>query len=226
MHVATYAADSPPAAKGNQKSTRDDQRLLAQGLAAANAGAGKDKADDWRCQECHGTDGNANSNANDGGNGAAARDARLAGQYAEYIVKQVWDFRSGKRTHDFMSIVAKNIDDGDLFDIAAYYAGKERMHGTDPSSDDNPVGKNLYVSGDATRNILPCGACHGVTVAAAGVPRFPVIAGQKPLYLEKQLRDWRSGERHNSADGMMNKIARSLTDAEIRSLADYICRLP
>jgi cytochrome c553 len=52
-----------------------------------------------------------------------------------------------------------------------------------------------------------------------------VTGGQHKGYLRAQLLHWRSGERSNSPDGVMNKIAKSLTDSEIESLIDYISGL-
>jgi cytochrome c553 len=50
----------------------------------------------------------------------------------------------------------------------------------------------------------------------------PPIGGQEWRYLEKQLLDWRSGDRSNSNDGVMNRIAKSFSDEEVRALADYL----
>jgi cytochrome c553 len=52
-----------------------------------------------------------------------------------------------------------------------------------------------------------------------------VIGGQHNAYLRAQLLNWRSGERGNSPGGMMNKAAKSLTDAEIEALSDYLSGL-
>src|SRR4029077_8736073 len=141
------------------------------------------------------------------------------------IVKQVRDFRSGGRRHDFMSMIANSVDDADLADIAAYFASQKKMQGD--GTGDNPVGKKLFVNGDAARNILPCISCHGEggKGIASGNVSYPVIGGQGRLYLEKQLLDWRNGERHNDAVGVMNITTKSLTDAEVQALANYISGL-
>jgi cytochrome c553 len=52
-----------------------------------------------------------------------------------------------------------------------------------------------------------------------------VIGGQHRAYLRAQLIHWGSGERSNSTDGVMNKVAKSLTDAEIEALTDYLSGL-
>jgi cytochrome c553 len=182
---------------------------------------GKLKSEDNRCQECHGSDGNGQGL----NKGAAGKFAKLAGQYPDYITKQIRDFRTGERKSDLMQIMAKSIDDSDAVDIAAYFSSQKKMQGD--GGGDNPVGKNLFTNGDASRNILPCSSCHGV--AGKGVESVaqtvPVIGGQDKLYLEGQLQSWRSGERHNSAGGVMNAVAKQLTDAEVQALTDYISGL-
>lgn len=150
---------------------------------------------------------------------------KLAGQYAEYIVKQIRDFRSGARNHDAMSIMARSVDDRDLADIAAYFASQKSMSGETPVP--NAVGRELFVNGDPARRLPACAGCHGEVGkgALAGAIATPVIGGQHWRYLQKQLTDWRSGERTNSTGAVMTSIAKSLTDAEIEALAAYISGL-
>jgi cytochrome c553 len=84
------------------------------GATPAGAGgdvkAGRQKA--LQCQTCHGLDGQAK-----------LPDApNLAGQSDVYLVKTLNDYRSGARRHDMMSLVARNLKDEDIADLAAYYA--------------------------------------------------------------------------------------------------------
>lgn len=190
-------------------------------LPLGDIAAGKIKSEDNRCQECHGPDGNGEGPAT----GAAGKFAKLAGQHPNYMVKQLREFRSGERKHDLMSLMAKSIDDSDSADIAAYFSSQKKMQGD--GSGNNAVGKNLFVNGDIKRNILACASCHGADGKGLEVPdqTIPIIGGQEWKYLEKQLQDWRSGERHNSANGIMNQIAKSLTDEEIQALTNYISGL-
>ena len=100
----------------------------------------------------------------------------------------------------------------------------------------NAPAKKLYQEGDAARQIQACSSCHGADgrglaagqpspVAGLAVELIPVIGGQDWHYLDQQLRDWRDGERTNSADGVMNKVTAKLTDDEIKALNDYISGL-
>ena len=64
------------------------------------------------CVTCHGVDGMSR----------VPSAPNLAGQNEWYLAKQLSDYRSGKRTHRFMSIVARNLSDADIDDLAAWYA--------------------------------------------------------------------------------------------------------
>ncbi|TAG79550.1 MAG: cytochrome c [Betaproteobacteria bacterium] len=62
-----------------------------------------------------------------------------------------------------------------------------------------------------------CAACHGQDGNSTD-PNNPRLAGQWRDYLEKALRDYRSGERKNA---IMAGFAKGLSDADIRNLAAY-----
>lgn len=182
-------------------------------MGAGNLGTGNNKSE--LCQGCHGE------------NGVSMEDMapNLAGQYAPYIAKQLRDFQTGARTHQIMSDLAKTINDAELKDISTYFASQKKMQGNGPG--DNLVGKKLFLKGDASRKIPACESCHGVNGKGLrpNISAFPVIGGQHKGYLRAQLVNWRSGERSNSPNGVMNKFAKPMTDAEIEALADYISGL-
>jgi cytochrome c553 len=77
---------------------------------AGNATAGRQKI--TTCQACHGLDGlSKNPEA-----------PNLAGQIEPYLAKSLTEYRSGDRKHETMNIVAKELSDEDIADVAAYYA--------------------------------------------------------------------------------------------------------
>lgn len=178
---------------------------------------GKVKAGDERCVECHGHDGNADDIEDGVGN--IGKFPRLAGQKAAYIIKQFSEFRAGKRSNETMAIMAKTVADADLADIAAYFASQKPAAGDGQGA--NPLGQRLFQSGDAARGILPCASCHSGAAQEVS-PENPRIAGQHRRYLQKQLIEWRAGERHNSPGDVMNAVTRGLSDAEIDALANYV----
>jgi cytochrome c553 len=164
------------------------------------------------CQGCHGEDGNSLSTLV----------PKLAGQNSEYISKQIHNFQAGTRTHAIMNDLAMTVSDDGLVDIAAYFAGLNKMKGD--GSAGNQIGKDLFINGDAHRMIIACVNCHGANGKGLepNPSMIPVIGGQHKDYLSRQLVNFRKGDRSNSPDGVMNKITKSLTDAELESLAKYI----
>jgi len=78
--------------------------------AAGDAKAGRQKA--LQCQTCHGLDGQAKLP------GAP----NLAGQVEVYLAQALKDYRGGARKNEMMSVVARNLKDADIDDLAAYYA--------------------------------------------------------------------------------------------------------
>jgi cytochrome c553 len=187
--------------------------VIKQRIGSGNPVKGKTRSE--LCQGCHGEV------------GLSLEDLipNLAGQYADYIAKQLRNFQSGARTHQIMSAMATTINDAELIDIAAYFASQKKMQVN--GKGDNPVAKNLFLKGDAKRDIPPCTSCHGENGKgkAPNIATYPVIGGQHKAYLRAQLTHWRSGERSNSPDGVMNMVAKSLTDPEIEALTDYLSGL-
>jgi cytochrome c553 len=176
--------------------------------------AGKEKSQ--LCQGCHG----------ERGLSSEPMIPHLAGQYAKYIAKNLRNFQTGARVHQIMSAMAATISDEDLDDIAAYFSSQPKMKGKGPGPNID-LGKNLFLNGDMSRNIVACVNCHGVE-GKGNSPRnpvFPVIGGQQSGYLRGQLLNWKNGERTNSPGGIMNIIAQRLSNAEIESLANYISGL-
>jgi cytochrome c553 len=186
----------------------------AQCIGSGNSIIGKEKSGEGRCQECHGGDGNS----------IDAKIPNHAGQYAGYLIKQLSDFQSGARKHEIMTIMAEDLSAADMADIGAYYANQKIMQG---DGNGNQTGRNLFVNGDQARDIPACASCHGENGKGriAGDVVYPVIGGQRKIYLRSQLVSWKLGERSNSPGGVMNKVTKSLSDDEIEALADYISGL-
>lgn len=177
--------------------------------AGGNAEAGKGKAD--VCAGCHGANGIS----------AAPIFPNLAGQHAGYLGKQLMDFRSKSRADETMNSIAEELTDEDIADLSAYFASQSSK--TKPSSlPEDPVGKHLFQGGNAERGIPACGACHGVGGRGLEAAGFPALRGQSSSYLAKTLTDYKHGERANDKNGMMRGIAAKLSEAEIKSVSDFI----
>jgi cytochrome c553 len=180
-------------------------------VGAGNPVVGQAKAQ--LCQGCHGVVGIS----------VESLIPNLAGQYSVYLVKQVHNFQTFERKHQIMNAMAQTISEEELLDASAYFASQKQMKGNGT----NEFGKNLFLKGDAARGVQACVACHGENGKgqAPNVFTYPVIGGQHKEYLQAQLKNWRAGDRANSPGNVMNKITKSLTDAEIESLSDYISGL-
>jgi cytochrome c553 len=83
------------------------------GAQAGDAALGKEKAK--MCQTCHGIDGVAK----------IPSAPNIAGESELYLVTQLKAFRSGKRTHEIMSLVAQQLSDEDIENLAAWYSSIE-----------------------------------------------------------------------------------------------------
>ncbi|MBI3478937.1 MAG: c-type cytochrome [Nitrosomonadales bacterium] len=186
---------------------------IKQRIGTGNPVAGKSKSS--LCQSCHGQLGLS----------LEELIPHLAGQYSRYIEKQLHNFQSGARKSPIMGTIAATLNDKDMDDIAAYFASQDKMQGGGWGN--NSAAKNLFLKGDTSRNIQACASCHGVDGKgkAPDIATFPVIGGQHRAYLHAQMMNWRKGERTNSPNGVMNRIAKALTIQEIDALTDYISGL-
>ena len=181
------------------------------GLAQGNPSAGKDKAE--TCGACHGVD----------GNGSAPIFPKLASQHAGYLAKQLHDFKDKKRADPTMSALAEPLTDADIADLSAYYAGQKIT--IEPGPANNALGQKIYLTGNLETGVPACTGCHGPDGKGNPQAVFPQVNGQYAAYLEKTLKDFKTGARGNDPNGMMRSIAARLSEEEISAVADYIARL-
>ena len=161
------------------------------------------------CAACHGTDGNS----------AISVNPKLAGQHPEYLIKQLTEFKSGKRANAVMSGMAATLSDEDVKTVAAYFASQRIKLGQAKTNGKGSLGEKIYRGGIAATNVPACASCHGAN--GAGIPKqFPRLAGQHADYTLAQLKTFRTGERANAP--MMMVISTKLTDAEMAAVSDYI----
>jgi cytochrome c553 len=164
------------------------------------------------CAACHTNDGSRGSPAN----------PILQGQHPEYLVKQLTEFKAGKRQNAIMAGMAATLSEDDMRNVAAFYAGKAAKPGFAKSKATVELGEKIYRGGVADRNIPACAGCH--SPSGAGIPsQYPRLAGQHADYTEAQLVAFRGGVRKNSA--AMSGVAAKLNDREIKAVADYIAGL-
>jgi cytochrome c553 len=183
--------------------------MLGTAYAAADAEAGKTKS--AMCAACHGADGNS----------PLPNFPKLAGQHSDYIVKQLKEFKSGERKDATMNGMAAALSDQDMADIAAFYAAQAGTIGA-AAEDKVELGQTIYRAGNAASGVAACAACHGPTGVGNPMANFPSLNGQHADYTVLQLKNFRTGARANDAGAMMRGVAKSMSDAEIDAVAQYI----
>jgi len=115
-------------------------------------------------------------------------------------------------------------DEGQMRDLAAYFAAQARKGEAAKSRETVELGQKLFRGGDQAKGLPACAGCHGP--AGAGIPaQYPRLSGQFAEYTELQLKSFREGARSNDPNKMMRMIAIKMTDAEIRAVSDYIAGL-
>jgi cbb3-type cytochrome c oxidase subunit III len=164
------------------------------------------------CASCHGADGNS----------AVAANPKLAQQHPEYLVKQLQEFKTGKRENAIMKGFASALSDADMKNIAWWLASQKGKPGSAKEKDLVALGERIYRGGIADRQIAACAGCHSPN--GAGIPaQYPRLGGQHADYTEAQLKLFREGKRGNSLQ--MIQVAAKLNDKEIKAVSDYIAGL-
>jgi cytochrome c553 len=164
------------------------------------------------CVACHGADGNSGTPAN----------PKLAQQHPEYLVKQLQEFKSGKRPSPIMQPMAAQLSDVDMKNIAAWVTAKKAKPGFAKDKDLVAMGERIYRGGIADRQVAACAGCHSPN--GAGLPsQFPRLSGQHADYTAAQLTAFRDGARKNGP--IMAQVTSRMNDREIRAVSDYIAGL-
>ena len=180
-------------------------------LASGDSIAGKAKS--ASCVACHGADGNS----------AIAVNPKLAGQHAQYIAKQLLQYKSGERVNAVMQGMAANLSDQDIEDIAAYFSEQKPAPGiADADAEVVKLGESIYRGGITSQGIAACAACHGPNGRGNPVANYPTLAGQHAEYTISTLKAFRQGVRNNDANKMMRLLTERMTDREIEAVSEYI----
>lgn len=197
--AAGRAAAAPAAA---------DVRAGEQLATAATAGGAA-------CTTCHGPRGEGMVNF-----------PRLAGVGATYLQAQLEAFASGARQNPIMKPIAQALSPQQRGQLAVYYASLPAPAGSADRAARTPAdtGAWLATRGRWEDDVPACAQCHGPGGVGVGAA-FPPLAGQSATYLADQLRAWQSGTRHAGPLGLMEKIARQLSAADIQAVSDYYASL-
>ncbi|GLR64144.1 c-type cytochrome [Marinospirillum insulare] len=188
---------------------------------ALDGDAERGQANSAICMACHQADGNGMNIP--GGESWP----RLAGMNADYIYKQLKEFKNGTRVNASMMPFATMLDDQQKKDLAVYYSQLPAGEGAHGGADAELLayGEKLATAGDWDRYIVPCSTCHGPGNQGAG-EHFPGIAGQHAGYIESQLVAWQKGERDNDPQHLMLAIAERMNDYDIKAVAAWLSTQP
>ena len=201
--------------------------LFATSLIAHASEEAKTKADPAKgkviaetvCVACHGADGNS----------AAAANPILAGQGADYLYKQLKNFKAvdGKpaaRNNAIMGGMVAALSDEDMKNLAAWFSSQKLKPSVAKDESKIALGQKIWRQGDFKKGVPACAGCHGP--AGAGLPaQYPRLAGQYAEYTEAQLKAFRGDERNNDPEMMMRTIAAKMSDAEMKAVAEYAAGL-
>ncbi|PWK83895.1 c-type cytochrome [Fulvimonas soli] len=210
---AQEAAKTPAAASSSAQPAPAAAAPAAETAAAkpGDAAAGQGKA--AACGACHGMDGNSSD----------PQYPKLAGQHESYIVRQLTDFKSGKRQNPIMLGMATPLSEQDMHDIGAYFASKSALPGV---ADEALVeqGQKLFREGDAERGVPACMACHSIDGRGNPGAMYPQLTSQHAQYIQATLKAWHDGTAwgDDAQAQIMPSIAKKLDDKDIAALASYI----
>ena len=162
------------------------------------------------CARCHGFDGEAD------GSGAFPK---LAGQFPQYLAKQLRAYASGSRQNALMQPIAKGLKDAEIDSVAKYYAN---LHpATLPSGPATAQlvarGEQLAKLGDLNLRVQACESCHGPN-GLGEPPAVPYLAGQYSHYISVQIQMFRQGIRKSQ---QMQDPAHDLREQDIAAVAAY-----
>ena len=163
------------------------------------------------CIACHGG----------GGNSTEPVIPRLAGQPAGYILKQLRDFKTGKRQNKNMEHLVGTLSEDDMSNVAAFFAVQKVV----PTAISNQAlvakGKKLFDEGNKSKGVPTCSSCHGAK--GEGGSATPRIASQHVAYTINQVKQFVTGMRKDSLE---TSILSELTAEDVEAVANYLASMP
>jgi len=164
------------------------------------------------CTSCHGPDGSGD---------ISGSIPRIAGQHYRVLVRQIIDFRYGKRWDVRMEgIAAKHTllaSNQDIADVAAFVSRLDR-------DGSRGVGDGLYVEKGAAIYTQQCASCHGADAEGDGDKGIPRLSGQHAGYLARQIYDAVDARRLPLAETHRKRFV-PLDFEEVLGLTDYLSRI-
>ena len=193
------------------------RRLWLAAGALALAGAALAQDDEARARQiiggscflCHGAEGES----------ASEVFPRLAGQNAEYVAKQLENFKSGKRQSTAMAPMVEKLTPEDMAALGRFYASRPPHQEAAKDAPLAAVGQYIYQVGNRFSGVPACATCHGAD--GAGSNALPRLAGQHAAYLDNQLKQFNKRARNND-NAVMHTVVEKLTPLEMAAVAEYL----
>jgi len=139
---------------------------------------------------------------------------RLAGQHADYLVRQISVIQNQLRDAPVMHGIVRQLSDDEKEALAIYLESLSDEHTAERRKAAAKIAIEL------------CSSCHG-PAGQSVAPQFPRLAGQQQIYLAAQLHALKSKTRADpEAHDFMWGIAGKLDDSTINGLAEYYSKLP
>lgn len=164
------------------------------------------------CFLCHGMQGES----------ATELSPRLAAQNANYVAKQLANFKGGERKSSAMQPMVAALTPQDMRALGLYFSRqKSEPH---PTSNARLAAQGMFIyrQGGKATEVAACIGCHGER--GHGTENLPRLAGQVASYLATQLKNFGARVRTND-NAVMHTIATRMTEEEIVAVAEYLSGL-
>jgi cytochrome c553 len=165
-----------------------------------------------KCFICHGAEGESSSPVF----------PRLAGQHAEYVTRQLTDYKTGRRKSSAMQPMVEDLSPADFVALGKFFETRPVQYHAVDDPELAQMGRFIYLRGNPYSGVPACSTCHGG--AGQGTATLPRLAGQHAQYTERQLKQFTQRERTND-NAVMHTVAVKLTELELKAVASYISGL-
>lgn len=165
-----------------------------------------------RCSTCHGPTGQSSN----------VDFPKLAGQNADYLVRQMFNFKSQVRKSEEMDKQMADLSGNDIEELARYYSLQQLIPVPKQDQELSAAGRSLYMLGSPERGISACAVCHGPR--ARGGKLLPRLAGQHARYIAMQLNRFADQSR-TTDQTLMHSVASKMTGDEIRAVSYFLSGL-
>ena len=146
----------------------------------------------------------------------------ISGQSAGYLSAALHAYKKGERRHPTMRSVAETLTEQDIADVSAYYVQHGKAENSTPLPDVPAREPSTQVAELLKKGA--CVSCHGSNFAKPIDPSYAHLAGQNADYLFVALKAYKTDNntKVGRANPIMGGIAKQFTNAELKSLANYI----